>query len=72
LVCLKLVERRTDAADRRITILALSDYGRAAWREHRAGLIKAMQEAMEHLSDQELLDLSQTLRRLQEMLSTLT
>jgi len=72
LVTLNLVERRTDAADRRITILTLSDYGRAVWREHRAGLIKAMREAMEHLSDEELQDLSQTLRRLQEMLSKLT
>lgn len=72
LVTLNLVERRTDAADRRITILTLSDYGKAVWREHRAGLIKAMREAMEHLSDEELQDLSQTLRRLQEMLSKLT
>ena len=72
LVTLNLVERRTDAADRRITILTLSDYGKAVWREHRAGLIKAMREAMEHLSGEELQDLSQTLRRLQEMLSKLT
>ena len=72
LVTLNLVERRTDAADRRITILTLSDYGKAVWREHRAGLIKAMQEAMEPLSDEELQDLSQTLRRLQEVLAKLT
>jgi DNA-binding MarR family transcriptional regulator len=71
LVCLKLVDRRPDAADRRTIVVSLSAYGRTVWQEHRAGLINAMQEIMQQLSEEELKDLSDTLRRLQGILSKL-
>lgn len=71
LVCLKLVERRPDAADRRTTVITLSTYGKEVWKEHRTGIINAMQATMEQLSDEELQDLSDTLRKLQDILSKL-
>lgn len=71
LVFLELVDRRPDAADRRTIVVSLSTYGRAIWKEHRTGLINAMQEIMQQLSDEELKDLSDTLRRLQGILSKL-
>lgn len=71
LVYLKLVERQTDVADRRITILTLSPYGKAVLREHKAAVMNAVRETMEQLSDEDLKDLSNTLRTLQDILSKL-
>lgn len=71
LVCLRLVERRTDTADRRISIITLSEYGEAVLKEHRTSLMNAAREITGQLSDQDLRDLSDTLRRLQEILSRL-
>lgn len=71
LASLELVERQPDEADRRTTAVTLSAYGKAVWQEHRSSIIKAMQEIMEQLSDEELKDLSQTLRKLQDILSKL-
>ena len=71
LVDLKLVERQTDIADRRTCIIVLSPRGKAVLEEHRASLMNAIRETMGQLSDQDLKDLSDTLRKLQDILSKL-
>lgn len=71
LVCLKLVERQPDAADRRTIIVRLSAYGKAVLEEHKASVMSAMEETMGSLSDADLRDLSEALRRVQEILSRL-
>jgi DNA-binding MarR family transcriptional regulator len=71
LVYLKFVERQTDVADRRTTTIVLSTYGKAVLREHKTSVMNAIRESMGQLSDEDLRDLSDTLRRLQDILSKL-
>jgi len=71
LVYLKFVERQTDVADRRATIIILSTYGKAVLREHKTSVMNAIRESMGQLPDEDLRDLSDTLRRLQDILSKL-
>jgi DNA-binding MarR family transcriptional regulator len=71
LVDLKLVERQTDVADRRTCIITLSPHGKVVLEEHRASVMNAIRETMRQLSDEDLKDLSDTLRRLQDILSKL-
>ena len=71
LVDLKLVERQTDVTDRRTCMITLSLRGKAVLEEHRASLMNALRETMEQLSDEDLRDLSNTLRKLQDILSKL-
>lgn len=71
LVYLKFVERQTDVADRRTTTIVLSTYGQAVLREHKTSVMNAIRESMGQLSDEDLRDLSDTLRRLQDILSKL-
>ena len=71
LVYLKFVERQTDVADRRTTTIVLSTYGKAVLREHKTSVMNAIRDSMGQLSDEDLRDLSDTLRRLQDILSKL-
>lgn len=71
LVRLKLVERETDLTDRRTTTVTLSSYGRAVWKEHKSGVMHAVQEAVSQLPDDDLRTLSDTLEKLQDILSRL-
>lgn len=71
LVDLKLVERQTDVTDRRTCMITLSPRGKAVLEKHRASLMNALRETMEQLSDEDLRDLSNTLRKLQDILSKL-
>jgi len=71
LVDLKLVERQTDVADRRTAIITLSTHGKAVLEEHKTSIRNAIRETMGQLSDEDLKDLSDTLRRLQDTLSNL-
>ena len=71
LVYLKFVERQTDVADRRTTTIVLSTYGKAVLRQHKTSVMNAIRESMGQLSDEDLRDLSDTLRRLQDILSKL-
>ena len=71
LVYLKFVERQTDVADRRATTIILSTYGKAVLREHKTSVMNAIRESMGQLSDEDLKDLSDTLRKLQDILSKL-
>ena len=71
LVDLKLVERQKDVADRRTYIITLSSRGKAVLEEHRASVMNAIRETMRQLSNEDLKDLSNTLRKLQDILSKL-
>lgn len=71
LVDLELVERQTDVADRRTCIITLSLRGKVVLEEHRASIMNAIRETMGQLSDEDLQDLSDTLRRLQDTLAKL-
>ena len=71
LVDLKLVERQTDVTDRRTCIVALSPRGKTVLKEHRGSIMNAIRETMRQLSDEDLKDLSDTLRKLQDILSKL-
>lgn len=71
LVDLKLVERQQYKADRRIINISLSPQGRIILTEHKKKVKAAIQETMVYLSDKELDDLSNSLRRLQDILSKL-
>jgi DNA-binding MarR family transcriptional regulator len=71
LVDLKLVERQTDVADRRIAIITLSTHGKAVLEEHKTSIMNAIRETMGQLSVEDLKDLSDTLRKLQDTLSKL-
>ena len=71
LVDLKLVEKQTDVADRRIAIITLSTHGKAVLEEHKTSIMNAIRETMKQLSDEDLKDLSDTLRKLQDTLSKL-
>ena len=71
LVDLKLVERRTDVADRGTATITLSTHGKAVLEEHKTSIMNAIRENMKQLSDEYLKDLSDTLRKLQDTLSRL-
>ncbi len=71
LVCLDLAERQTDPTDRRSTIITLSAYGETVLKEHNAAVMKAIEEVRGQLPDEDLRDLSETLRKLQAILSRL-
>jgi DNA-binding MarR family transcriptional regulator len=71
LVDLNLVERKMDTADRRTINISLSAQGRSIIEEHKTRIMNAMQETMAQLSDEDLKDLSGSLRKLQDILSKL-
>jgi len=71
LVALGLVERRPDAADRRTINLALSEKGRMVIEEHGAAIRDSVKEALSCLSDEELQELSASLRALRDIFSRL-
>jgi MarR family 2-MHQ and catechol resistance regulon transcriptional repressor len=71
LVELKMVERQTDSADRRVTNIVLTDRGSAFLKEHGGNIWKATQEFVSSLTDKELADLSASLERIREILSRL-
>ena len=71
LVDLNIVERETDKADRRTYNITLTDSGRSVFNEHKDRKMSAVRETMSCLTDEELEDLSNTLRRLHDILSRL-
>jgi DNA-binding MarR family transcriptional regulator len=54
-----------------IVLFTLSPRGKAVLEEHRASVMNAIRETMRQLSDEELRDVSNTLRKLQDTLSKL-
>jgi DNA-binding MarR family transcriptional regulator len=71
LVDLNRVERKMDIADRRIINITLTDRGRVFLKEHKNKLVRTTIETMRQLTDEELKDLANTLRKLRDILSKL-
>jgi len=71
LVDLNMVERKMDIADRRTINITLTGHGRLVLEEHRNRFMNVMQEAMSSLTNEELADLSDSLRKIRDILSKL-
>ena len=71
LVDLNIVERKTDTADRRAISIVLTGKGRIVIEEHENTLMSATRETMSDLTDEELGYLSDSLRKLRDILSKL-
>jgi DNA-binding MarR family transcriptional regulator len=71
LVDLGIVERTTDATDRRTINITLTDKGRVFLEEHQSIMMNAVRETMSCLTDEELRDLSDSLRKLRDILAKL-
>jgi len=68
LVDLDIVERKSDNADRRIINISLTGQGKDLLEDHKNNVISAVSETMSFLSDEELEDLSHSLRKLRDIL----
>ena len=68
---LNMVERKTDIADRRIINITLTGQGRAFLEEHKNRLVGTAMETMSRLTDEELEDLANTLKKLRDILPKL-
>jgi len=69
LVDLDIVERKMDIADRRTINITLTGQGKVFLEEYKDRLTSAIIETMSRLTDEELEDLSNTLRKLRDILS---
>jgi DNA-binding MarR family transcriptional regulator len=68
---LGIAERHADTNDRRMINIVLTDKGRATLEEHDRSIRKAMRETLSVFTDKELDDLSDSLRKLRDLLSKL-
>lgn len=68
---LNIVERKLDIADRRTINITLTGQGRSFLEEHKNRLVSTNMETMSRLTDEELEDLANTLRKLRDILSKL-
>ncbi len=71
LSALNMVERKTDIADRRTVNITLTAQGRVFLEEHKSRLVRTAMETMSRLTDEELEDLADTLKKLRDVLSKL-
>ncbi|MBN2186921.1 MAG: MarR family transcriptional regulator [Dehalococcoidia bacterium] len=71
LVDLSIVERKMDIADRRTINITLTAQGRVFLEEHKNRLMSTIVETMSCLTDEELEDLANMLRKLRDILSKL-
>jgi DNA-binding MarR family transcriptional regulator len=71
LTALRLVERHTDTSDRRMINVVLTAKGKATLEEHDRSIIKAMRDTLAVFTDEDLDDLSASLRTLRDLLSKL-
>jgi len=71
LVDLGIVERQTDTVDRRMTKIMLTGKGGAILEEHDSNIKNAIKETLSSLTDEELEDLSDSLRKLRYIFSKL-
>ncbi len=69
LVGLQIVERQTDETDRRLTNIVLTDKGKAILKEKDRTLRVNFRVKLSHLTDDELKELSISLRKLRVILS---
>lgn len=68
LVALNLVERKMDTSDRRTYNLTLTAGARVILEEHKHKVVTAVQEIMSNLTNEELENLSLSLRNLRDIL----
>lgn len=71
LVTAGLVQRHTDPSDRRTVNLVLTDRGTTAMKEHEAAIRDSVAEALSCLTDEELRQLSASLKSLRDTFSKL-
>ena len=71
LVDLGITERQTDTTDRRMINIVLTHKGKTTIEEHDSSIRKAIRETLSSLRDEELEDLSASLRKLQGIFSKL-
>jgi DNA-binding MarR family transcriptional regulator len=71
LVDLNMVARDIDRADRRTHNITLTHRGRAVIEEHKSRLMSTIMESMSRLTDEELEGVSNSLRKLKDLLSKL-
>lgn len=71
LVSLEIVTRQTDAADRRIINITLTDKGRTMMEEQDRLIKVSIKEKLSCLTGEELQELSVSLRKLRDILSKL-
>ena len=71
LVALDMVRRQPDARDRRIINIALTRKGRTLLKKHRSMIENAIKKSLSSLTDEELEELSTSLRKLRQILSKL-
>jgi DNA-binding MarR family transcriptional regulator len=71
LVKLEIVERQTDEVDRRITNISLTDRGREMMEEHKKLIEESFKDDLSCLNDEEVLELSVSLKKLRDILSKL-
>jgi DNA-binding MarR family transcriptional regulator len=71
LVDMRMVERRTDISDRRITHVFLTGKGKTIFKEYKNQLKAALQEEMSHLTDDDLRELSVALKKIRDIFSKL-
>lgn len=71
LVDLNLVERQFNASDRRAINIVLTDKGRIILEQHDLSLRKAVKEILSSLTDEELKDLSVSIKKLRDIFSKL-
>ena len=71
LVDLSIVERQTGTIDRRTINIVLTGEGRATLEEHNVRIRNAIRHMLSCLTDEELEDLSASLRKLRDILSKL-
>ena len=71
LVDLGIVERQMDTTDRRITNIVLTAKGKAFLEERDSDIRNAVKEILSCLTDKELEDLSDSLRKLRDILAKL-
>ena len=71
LVDLGITERQTDTTDRRMINIVLTHKGKTTIEEHDSSIRNAIRETLSSLRDEELEDLSASLRKLQGIFSKL-
>ena len=71
LVDTNMVGRETDIADRRTVNVVLTGKGKTTLEEHDSHVTNAIRETMSCLTDEELDDLSSSLRKIRDILSKL-
>jgi DNA-binding MarR family transcriptional regulator len=71
LVDLEIVERETNAEDRRMLNIMLTEKGKAIIKEHDRQIIEATRETLSGITDDELSELSVALKSLKKIFSRL-